>query len=87
MNIALEQTEEYANGQVSQISCTYFILINALMFALLSSLSTKLSFTFRLISFTYLEAFNMAGIVLFLWNDLWMFFGSVELGKRVKGSH
>ena len=63
MNIALEQTEEYANGQVSQISCTYFILINALMFALLSSLSRKLSFAFRLISFTYLEAFNMAGIV------------------------
>ena len=84
MNIALEQTEEYANGQVSQISCTYFILINALMFALLSSLSTKLSFTFRLISFTYLEAFKMAGIVLYLWNDLWMFFGSVELGEKGK---
>ena len=84
MNIALEQTEEYANGQVSQISCTYFILINALMFALLSSLSTKLSFTFRLISFTYLEAFKMAGIVLYLWNDLWMVFGSVELGEKGK---
>ena len=85
MNIALEQTEEYANGQVSQISCTYFTVINALMFALLSSLSRKLSFAFRLISFTYLEAFNMTGIVLFLWNDLWMFFDSVELGEKGKG--